>query len=382
MTVTGPLELPPDPSPGGLVVAPADEVPATARRPWNVAAATGLGPLPGTSPDEAARSVAGELPDLPHLAELPGRGAGADAVGRTVSLLVDIWADVVPSGWRVSRRPGRDTRRAVDFLSWDLDAAEQHYAGADWVKVQVVGPWSLAAAIETPSGNRALTDAGAVRDLAASLGEGLAAHLADVRRRLPAAGVVLQLDEPDLPAVLAGSLPTASGFGTVRAIDEQVVRDVLAELVATVGSIDTAGTVAALGTAGTVGTPVLAVCPDPRAPLGLLREIGASALWVDATAVGTAAARLDPIGEAVEAGVAIVAGLVPAAGPTTPRSLGAAARPLTEAWRRLGLPRTSLADVVVTPTGSLAQVSADRAVTAMATCRRLAQALQDPPDGW
>ena len=67
-----------------------------------------------------------------------------------------------PSGWRIARRPGRDTLRAKDLLAWDLDAAEEHYAGAEWVKVQVCGPWTLAAGLELPSGHRALTDAGAV----------------------------------------------------------------------------------------------------------------------------------------------------------------------------------------------------------------------------
>ena len=104
--------------------------------------------------------VAGELPSLPHLVELPDRGVGADMVGRAVGMLVDIYGEVVPSGWRISRRPGRDTSRAKDFLSWDLDAAQQQYAGAEWVKVQVCGPWTLAAMLEVPSGHRALTDPG------------------------------------------------------------------------------------------------------------------------------------------------------------------------------------------------------------------------------
>ena len=44
---------------------------------------TGVGSMPGTDPHEAAAVVAGEVPDLPHLVELPGRGPGADLVGRT-----------------------------------------------------------------------------------------------------------------------------------------------------------------------------------------------------------------------------------------------------------------------------------------------------------
>ncbi len=46
--------------------------------------------MPGTDPDEATAVVLGELPDLPHLPELPARGPGADLVGRTAALLVDL----------------------------------------------------------------------------------------------------------------------------------------------------------------------------------------------------------------------------------------------------------------------------------------------------
>ena len=70
--------------------------------------------MPGTSYDEAARAIAGELPELPYLPEVPGRGVGADPVGRAIGLLVGLPAEVVPSGWRLSRRPGIDLRRAVD----------------------------------------------------------------------------------------------------------------------------------------------------------------------------------------------------------------------------------------------------------------------------
>ena len=52
--------------------------------------ATGIGSLPGTRPAEAARMVAGELPDLAHVAELPARGPGADMIGRTTAMLAAV----------------------------------------------------------------------------------------------------------------------------------------------------------------------------------------------------------------------------------------------------------------------------------------------------
>ena len=180
-----------------------------------------MGSLPGEDPFEAARAVVGELPDLPHLPELPGRGVGADIIGRGAGLLVDIAVELVPSGYRVTARPGRGHRRAVDLLRTDLDALEAAVEGAGShppvVKVQAAGPWTLAASVELHSGHRVITDSGALREFAASLGEGLRVHADELSRRL-GTRVLVQLDEPSLPDVLAGGIPTPSGYGTVAAV--------------------------------------------------------------------------------------------------------------------------------------------------------------------
>ena len=42
--------------------------------------ATGVGSMPGTDAREAAKTVTGSLEALPHLAELPARGPGADMI--------------------------------------------------------------------------------------------------------------------------------------------------------------------------------------------------------------------------------------------------------------------------------------------------------------
>jgi hypothetical protein len=359
------------------------------RGPWRPGLATGIGSMPGTDPVDAAALIAGELPDLPHLAELPDRGAGADMIGRTAAILVEMPAEVAPSGWRLTRRPGRDLRRANDFLSWDLDAAEQHLAGAEWVKIQVAGPWTLAAQLELPSGNRAVLDAGAVDDLAASLAEGLAEHLADLTRRLPGTGFVVQVDEPSLPAVLAGTLRTASGFGTVPAVEQTRVVDVLAELTGSLGE-----------------RPTVAHCCHPDAPVEMLRQAGFGALSIDIAALGTGAARLDPVGEAVEAGTVLLAGLVPTRAPRGERDAAraadeedgdghpgqvarsgvgrsgrldfhAAAAPLLELWGRLGLPNSALAAVPVTPTCGLAGADPAWARRALGIARDAARLLAE-----
>ena len=177
---------------------------------------------------EAARIIAGELPDLPYLAELPGRGPGADITGRAAALLVDIPMELAgPRGWRIAERPGRDMRRARTMLSSDLDAMEEVLDGYSGVfKIQVVGPLTLAATIEQPrSLNAALADPGLVADLASSLAEGAALHVAEVAKRVPKATLIVQFDEPALPSVLHGAVPTPSGLGRVRAVDEEIARD-------------------------------------------------------------------------------------------------------------------------------------------------------------
>ncbi len=355
----------------GLVFAAADAAgqvhAARPVRSWHIGVGTGIGSLPGDSPDEAARMVAGELPDLPYLAELPDRGVGADMVGRAIGLLVDIFGEVVPSGWRVTRRPGRDTRRAKDFLAWDLDAATEHYAGADWVKVQVCGPWTLAAQLEVATGNRALVDAGAVDDLAASLTQGLLEHVGTLSRRLPGTSFVIQIDEPGLPEVIAGSLSTPSGFGNVRAVDMARVGQLLRTMTDALHDF-----------------PVIAHCCHAGAPLRLLKASGFDALSVDFTQIGTSAAALDPIGELVEAGTVLLAGLLPGVRPAgRDRDLKTWAAPVLRIFDRLGFPRDSLSGrVVPTPTCGLAGADNDWAVAAMKTCRELSQAFQDPPEGW
>ncbi|MGZ6827967.1 MAG: methionine synthase, partial [Mycobacteriales bacterium] len=205
----------------------------TAAGLWRSGTATGVGSLPGEDLAEAARWVLDTLA-VPYLPELPGRGAEADLAGRSAALLADLHVDVQPTGWRVVPRPSRSGRRAVDLLRRDLDALQD--AAGDThppvLKLSCAGPWTLATLLELHRGPKVLSDHGAVADLAASLAEGLALHLADVQRRFPSTTLVLQLDEPSLPAVLAARVPTASGFGTLRAPDPQTARERLRTVLA------------------------------------------------------------------------------------------------------------------------------------------------------
>ncbi len=326
---------------------------------WPAGAVTGLGSLPGTDPVEAARLVLGELPDLPHLPELPARGPGADLIGRGAALLVDLPVELYAARWRLTARRGRDARRTADLWTRDLDALTDvaaEYAGP--LKVQAAGPWTLAAGVELPIGGVLLRDPGAVRDLGVSLAEGLRTHVAEGTARVPGARVILQLDEPTLPAVLAGRVRTESGLSRLPAPEAATATDVLR------------------GVVDAVGVPVVVHCCAADVPVALLRRAGVAGIGLDLSLV----TDLDPVGEALDAGLGLFAGAVPttpAAGGRPPTSKDAADR-VRRLWRDLGLPLGRLpVQTVVTPTCGLAGATAEYARTARRACREAARRLSE-----
>jgi hypothetical protein len=355
------------------------------RFPWPPGSATGVGSLPGTDPAEALRLVFGELPDLPHLTELPERGPGADLTGRTAALLVDLPAEVTSRGWRFTARPGRELRRAQGLLSADLDALEEVAEGYHGpLKIAVCGPWTLAATIELiRSQDPALADAGALADLTASLAEGVAAHVADVRRRVPGAHVLLQLDEPALPAVIAGEVPTASGLNRLPVPEE-------ASLEAGLGAIISAA-----------ATFTVVHCCAMSVPFGMIKSAGADGAGCDLSKLRRT--EEDALAEALEAGLGILAGVLPAtgeeeatqlalahterAGAPRPPSARETAERVIELWRRMGWPAARrgrdpgpgdvAGQVVLTPACGMAGATPGYAREAMARCREAARLLPE-----
>ena len=321
---------------------------------WSGAAyaATGIGSLPGTDPVEAVRLVLDTLPDLPFLPELPARGPHADLAGRSAALLADLPVDLQPAGWRLTSGRSRDGARARDLLARDLDALQEAAQGVPALKVQCAGPWTLAALLELPRGDRVLADAGAVDDLAQSLAEGLARHLADLAGRLPGTLLVLQLDEPSLPAVLGGGIPTASGFGRLRAPSTDRATAVLAAVLRQ----DVADTVVH--------------CCAPGVPVALLRKAGAGAVSLDATLLTPR--DDDALGEAVEGGTGLLLGVVPALDGAL--DLRAATDAVQQLWRRLGQREEALpARVVVTPTCGMAGATPGHARRALEASAQVAR---------
>ena len=332
---------------------------------WPAGAATGIGSMPGTDPVEAVRLVFGELPDLPYLPELPARGPGADLTGRGATFLVDLPVDLQPSGWRLVDHPGRDLHRSADLLARDLDALDEAadgYRGP--LKLQAAGPWTLAATVELHRGHKVVSDPGAVKDLTQSLAEGLRQHVLDVRRRVPGARVVLQLDEPMLPMVLGGRVPTASGYGTLRSVAGPVAEEgIRAVLVAVVDA----------------GAYPVVHCCAAEPPIELLHGAGARAVAVDAALLGPADDEV--VGVAVEAGLVLWLGLVPGTDAALP-SLASTLGPARRLWSRLGQDPERLARAVVpTPACGLAGASPSYVRAVLRRLRDAGHALRDAPDG-
>ncbi|MCM6776534.1 methionine synthase [Nocardia sp. CDC159] len=328
--------------------------------------ATGVGSWPGADPREAAATIVGELGDLPHLVELPGRGTGSDMIGRASALLVDLRFDTTTRGYRLAPRPGSVSRRAHDLLRTDLDALEEAWETAGlggsrrMIKVQAAGPLTLAAQVELAGGHRILTDSGAVRDLSESLAEGLARHVAEVGRRLDA-NVVVQLDEPSLTDVLNGSLRGTSVLDTVPALPAPEALHIL----------DTVIT-------GQPAPVLVHTCAKSPA-LGFLRRSAAAAIGFDLTTITTP--DLDPIGELLDTGKLLALGLLPTTPPATPPTWRTIAEPAVRLIDRLGFPRSTLTDrILITPTCGLAGIPLPRARRTLTLATEVARAFAEEPE--
>jgi methionine synthase II (cobalamin-independent) len=316
--------------------------------------------MPGTDIDEAVRIVFGELPDWPYLPELPERGLGADMIGRGANLLAELPVQWWASAWQLADRPGRDARRARDLRERDLDTLYAVAANTDGpVRLTAVGPFTLAANLWRRTGGAMIADHGALADLAASLAEGLRGFLAEAAARLPKAQLSLQLDEPMLPAALAGRIPTESGYQFYRRVPVESARDRLREVVEG------------------VGVPAVVHCCAPDVPLSLLRESGASAAAIDLTLVDPDdVSEMDALGEYLDAGGVLVAGVVPSTGTDEPGIDEAAAKRITDMWSRLGFAPERLPEQVsVSTTCGLAKATPGYTRAAMTACREAAKRL-------
>lgn len=333
---------------------------------------------PGTDVAEAIRISRGELgdPHLPFLPQLTARGIGADPVGRTGALLVELPVDLQPHGWRLTDRPGRDQARAEALLSRDLntlaDLAGAEEKPAAGLRLSLLGPLSLAAGLSLHNGERALSDAGARRDVAESLAAGLDAYLRRAAEAVPGARLVLAVEEPDIARVLSGSIPTASGYRTLRSVPAAEVRSSWALLL---DAAHNAG-------ARTVLTVPAPVSGNGRAETGTradgstIAAVADLALSAGAEGLGLPGSALRPrdweaVAAAVEDGGRVELALVPVPGPGgTVSQVTGLVESVLRPWRDVGLPMQSLPALSPVPGADLDRTSP---ATARAVLTRLTQ---------
>lgn len=313
---------------------------------------SGLGAWPGEDALAAHQAILGTLAEapsgtdgLPHLAVLPARGPWAAPIGRTLSMLEALPASLEPHGWRLSGAPSAEIVRARRLLADDVESlalAGAGYSGP--IAAPVLGPFSLAASLWLPVGERVIDDAEATSDVGESLAVGIARHLdaiatavsgtraaataltADDPQQDAAAdaglGTVL-LHEPLLADVLTGRVRTFVGSGRLRPPEVERVTAQLARLVAAWGP----------------HRCVVVVPPDAEA----IRAVAAArphALALDVTALDRPG--WEALGEAVEDGSRVWATSVPHRVADVRPDAGAAARGVLDRWRSIGLEASDL----------------------------------------
>ncbi|MEY2635192.1 MAG: hypothetical protein RIS75_1132 [Actinomycetota bacterium] len=311
--------------------------------------AVGLGSMPGTSAHESLGIITDTVTDLVHVPELPARGPGGEMVGRTVGLLhrVDdgFSIETTPSGWRIARGENRIMRRANSWLNEDIDELEAvAHEHSGFLKMQIAGPWTLAASIEMINGHRIINDFGAVQDYAQGISAAVSLFLKDARRRFPHASWVIQIDEPWIGGVLRGEVPTRTGRGSLPPVDGQTVQQLLTNISE---SIHTQDAVAWIHT-----------CAN-QPPLELMVKAGFDGISVDMSQLRNGDEEF--ITDMWDKNVVLIAGLDTAHKGSQSNAARALLDPVVDLARKVSAPLDSLKNYLnISPTCGLA-FSADPA---------------------
>lgn len=317
--------------------------------------------MPGTDFPAALRMTFDLVADLPYLPELPQRGPWAGMIGRALGLPEAPMVDFLAGQWHRASSAGSDQRRARAQWRDDVEMLAEYahdYQGR--LRLTTVGPWTLASNLAGAHSGLALGDGAARSDLAEGLGYGIAETLDAIQKLIPRAEMVLQIDEPSLPGVAAGAVPTAGGYFRHRAVDLPELFAGLARLTRAVA--DRTSEVVLHSCAAWAG-------PDNAWPLRELRhQAGIAAVSFDIDQLS--AADLDALGEALDDDLQLFAGVLPTAGPL--RNADQLTRRTAELLNRLGRP--DLDAIVLTPACGVsgwtpAQVSAGFASLATTATR-------------
>ena len=334
-------------------------MPAPEQRDFELRASV-HGSMPGTDPLEAAKTVLGELgdPHLPALIELPDRGRFHESLGRTVSMLDGLSADIQSYGWRITDAPGKDFRGAVSARNSDLgimaDVIGASETRASTLKIQLLGPLTLAASVHLRLGEKAISDPGALRDISQSLATGTAEFVRNVRRATGVSGVVVLVNEPQADAALAGAIRTVSGYRTLRAVDRAVAVRLWTDFVGTIKDDDAATVILNLA--------------DSRGNLGMAHaqslerfaEVGADGWYVDAVRNQSKMAAWESVAMLIEADREVWLGALDPA--RSRESVGDVFERIVKPWRSVGLSFAQLNHLVLLPTTGLNQQSPEQAV--------------------
>lgn len=315
--------------------------------------ATVLAQLPGRDMVETVTVLRGEL-GAPHHSVLPVLTSRADTAGtipRTVSVLTELWCDLQPHGWRLTRHPGKESRAAESLLASDVNALADVVGGESTgdrgpVTVEITGPVTLAAELHLHNGERVLQDHGARRDVAEALADGLLAWLPSVVTAVEGRPVVLRLDEPQLTRVVQGQVPTASGYRTLRAVARQ-------ETVHSLRAVTAA--------ARQVGATVEIVLPVTEDPRDLDHDAADSLLL---PRPGPDPRRWESLAASAESGMGLgllIAEMLPRPSQSARGSAGVRTgelvRSIVRPWHSLGLPMSQLDQLTVAPASGLQDCS-------------------------
>lgn len=175
--------------------------------PWSTAlppAATGVGSLPHLDPEEAVEFLRRAAPFVPFLPELPRRGPEETLIGAALAgLRRELVPAEEPGAWRVRElvsleRAAQRPLRRPSGAAWPAFARALRAgacSSARALKLQSVGPWTLASALLWEGAPLGATPRGARLALALALRAARARLAAAEELGLP---ILLALDEPGL----------------------------------------------------------------------------------------------------------------------------------------------------------------------------------------
>lgn len=267
--------------------------------------ASGWGALETRDPREAARIIAGEAA-LPFIPQLINRGVGSSLSGSTLSLLSSSYVQG-PRSWQMSG-PTVASRRRNDEIHRDIDVYEEAWEGgsalsSQEIKVQVMGPWSLAVATELSDGHRIVSDRSAVRGFHDEWSGGVAEYLSEIHRRF-GKRIVLHIEEHYVGTLVRGRIAGTTDWDIIPPVHNDILST---EWDRTIGGVfDELGGVTTDDASHGVVTGVVMSCgaslpDDLEMPAWAMPLIGLDELERAAADGSSTHHMLDRVGELIDA---------------------------------------------------------------------------------